>query len=150
MNKEDEVSLFLKRFKDKAKIFGIIFRDDRGKNTQALLDLEITALKRLEIIKNLEVDDFVEGPLEDTLNKVADLWVFGKKVKSQDVYIKISMGIANNSAVCISFHVAELNWFINSNKRRNDEKSIYRRKCSTAFGETNSSFQKRKVRIHFS
>lgn len=31
MNKEDEVSLFLKRFKDKAKIFGIIFRDDRGK-----------------------------------------------------------------------------------------------------------------------
>lgn len=42
MNKEDEVSLFLKRFKDKAKIFGIVFRDDRGKNTQALLDLEIT------------------------------------------------------------------------------------------------------------
>ena len=84
MNKEDEVSLFLKRFKDKAKIFGIVFRDDRGKNTQALLDLEITPLKRLEIIKNLEVDDFVEGPLEDTLNKVADLWVFGKKVKSQD------------------------------------------------------------------
>lgn len=34
MNKEDEVSLFLKRFKDKAKIFGIVFRDDRGKNTQ--------------------------------------------------------------------------------------------------------------------
>lgn len=31
MNKEDEVSLFLKRFKDKAKIFGIVFRDDRGK-----------------------------------------------------------------------------------------------------------------------
>lgn len=103
MNKEDEVSLFLKRFKDKAKIFGIVFRDDRGKNTQALLDLEITALKRLEIIMNIEVNDFVE----DTLNKVADLWVFGKKVKSQDVYIKISMGIANNSAVCISFHIAE-------------------------------------------
>lgn len=76
MNKEDEVSLFLKRFKDKAKIFSIVFRDDREKNTQALLDLEITALKRLEIIKNLKVDDFVEGPLEDTLNKVADLWVF--------------------------------------------------------------------------
>ena len=28
MNKEDEVSLFLKRFKDKAKIFGIVFRDN--------------------------------------------------------------------------------------------------------------------------
>lgn len=31
MNKEDEVSLFLKRFKDKAKIFSIVFRDDREK-----------------------------------------------------------------------------------------------------------------------
>lgn len=107
MNKEDEVSLFLKRFKEKAKIFGIVFRDDRGKNAQTLFDLEITALKRLEIVMNLEVKDFVEGPLEDTLNKKTDLWVFGKKVKSQDVYIKITMGITGNSAVCISFHIAE-------------------------------------------
>ncbi len=111
MSKEDEVSLFLKRFKDKAKVFGVIFRDDRGKNAQALLDLEISPLKRLEIIMNLEVMDFVEGPLEDTLNKMADLWVFGKKVKSQDVYIKISMGISSNSAVCISFHIAEYKLF---------------------------------------
>lgn len=107
MKKEDEVSLFLKRFKDKAKVFGVVFRDDRGKNQQALLDLEITALKRLEIVMNLEVGDFVEGPLEDTLNKVADMWVFGKKVKSQDVYIKISMGFTGSSAVCISFHIVE-------------------------------------------
>lgn len=107
MKKEDEVSLFLKRFKDKAKVFGVVFRDDRGKNQQALLDLEITALKRLEIVMNLEVGDFVEGPLENTLNKVADMWVFGKKVKSQDVYIKISMGFTGSSAVCISFHIAE-------------------------------------------
>lgn len=56
MKKEDEVSLFLKRFKDKAKVFGVVFRDDRGKNQQALLDLEITALKRLEIVMNLEVE----------------------------------------------------------------------------------------------
>jgi hypothetical protein len=35
------------------------------------------------------------------------MWVFGKEVKQKEVYIKISMGIANNSAVCISFHVAE-------------------------------------------
>lgn len=35
------------------------------------------------------------------------MWVFGKDVKSKDVYIKISMGISNSSAVCISFHIAE-------------------------------------------
>lgn len=39
MNKEDEVSLFLKRFKDKAKIFGIVFRDDRGKKYSSPIGL---------------------------------------------------------------------------------------------------------------
>lgn len=107
MNKENEVLQFLRRFKDKARIFGIVFRDDRGKNTQSLLDLEITPLKRLEIVMSLEVEDFVDGPLEDTLHKISDLWVFGKKVKSKDVYIKISMGFTDCSAVCISFHIAE-------------------------------------------
>ena len=42
MNKEDEVLRFLRRFKDKARIFGVVFRDDRGKNAQSLLDQEIT------------------------------------------------------------------------------------------------------------
>ena len=35
------------------------------------------------------------------------MWVFGKDVKGQDVYIKISIGINNASAICISFHIAE-------------------------------------------
>ena len=107
MNKEDEVLRFLRRFKEKARIFGVVFRDDRGKNAQSLLDLEITPLKRLEIVLNLKVEDFVDSPLEDTLHKIADLWVFGKKVKAKDVYIKISLGFTDSSAVCISFHIAE-------------------------------------------
>lgn len=35
------------------------------------------------------------------------MWVFGKEVSGRDVYIKISMGITNSYAVCISFHIAE-------------------------------------------
>ena len=79
MNKEDEVLRFLRRFKEKARIFGVVFRDDRGKNAQSLLDLEITPLKRLEIVLNLKVEDFVDGPLEDTLHKIADLWCLERK-----------------------------------------------------------------------
>lgn len=30
----EEVELFLSRFIDKVKVFGILFRDDRGKNLQ--------------------------------------------------------------------------------------------------------------------
>lgn len=89
------------------RFFDILFRNDRGKNQQALLDLEITPGKRLEIINSLKSDDFVRGPLPDTLNKGTDLWEFGKKVKKKDVYIKITMGNQNSSVVCISFHIAE-------------------------------------------
>ena len=37
----ETVDKFLKEFKDKARVFGIIFRIDRKKNMQALLDLQI-------------------------------------------------------------------------------------------------------------
>lgn len=107
MDTKDEVLRFLKCFKDKARIFGILFRDDRGKNTQTLLDLEITSMKRIEIIMNLEETDFIDGPLKDTLYKISDMWIFGKTVKKKEVYIKISMGTNDNCAICISFHIAE-------------------------------------------
>ena len=35
------------------------------------------------------------------------MWVFGKEVKNREVYIKISMGKANEETICISFHIAE-------------------------------------------
>lgn len=40
---------FLKEFKDKARVFGTVFRIDRKKNMQALLDLEISAIMREKI-----------------------------------------------------------------------------------------------------
>jgi len=35
------------------------------------------------------------------------MWVFGTMIKGKEVYIKVSMGVENSQAVCISFHVAE-------------------------------------------
>lgn len=35
---EAEVVLFLKDFKEKMKFWDVLFRDDRGKNSQALAD----------------------------------------------------------------------------------------------------------------
>lgn len=107
MASKDEVQAFLNDFKVKASIFGIIYRNDRGKNTQALLDLEISQLKRKEIIDSIQVCDYAEGPLEDTLNHIVDMWVFGKQHKDQEIYIKISMGRQDDLAICISFHAAE-------------------------------------------
>lgn len=107
MATKKDVRTFLVEFKTKLRFWSIIYRDDRGKNTQALLELEITPNERTEIIKKIEIEDYSEGPLEDTLYGGSQMWVFGKMVKKRDVYIKITLGKPNNPTICISFHIAE-------------------------------------------
>ncbi len=107
MTTPEEVRQFLEEFKMKMSVFQILFRDERAKNTQALLNLELTWEKRRKIIERLEVVDFCQGPLDDKLFGIASLWVFGKHVKDVEIYIKISMGSPNSSVICISFHEAE-------------------------------------------
>ena len=69
MATKEEVQRFLYQMKEKVKVFGIIYRDDRGKNAQTLVDLEITPKYRDTVIINLEVQDYSEGPVIDTLNQ---------------------------------------------------------------------------------
>lgn len=65
MASKQEVEIFLKELHVKIKVFGIIFFDDRGKNLQTLLDLEITPSYRKEIISLLRVEDYSQGPLDE-------------------------------------------------------------------------------------
>lgn len=104
---KEEVNAFLEQFNVKTQIFGIRFRDDRGKNRETLLQLDITPVQREVIVKNLLVQDYVEGPVVDELNKTGEMWVFGKDVKGREVYIKITLGYENGQTICISFHIAE-------------------------------------------
>jgi hypothetical protein len=89
------------------RIFQIVFLDDRGKNSQSLLDLEISPIRRKEIIEKLSVEDYSEGPLEEKMRGILPMWVFGKEVKEKEVYIKISLGLLNSQTICISFHPSE-------------------------------------------
>ncbi len=107
MATKEEVEAFLKQFHQKLKIFQIIFRDDRGKNAQTLADLEIAPVYRETVIKELKVIDYSDGPIIDTLHHLGDMWIFGKDVKGQEVYIKISLGRESCQTICISFHTAE-------------------------------------------
>lgn len=107
MATKQEVESFLSDFKIKMKIFQIAYMDDRGKNAQALFDLDITPGKRKEIIEKLTLEDYSEGPHEEKMRGFLPMWVFGKQVKGIEVYIKISMGTANSQTICISFHPAE-------------------------------------------
>jgi hypothetical protein len=103
----EDVQRFLDDFHLKTGFFDIVFRDERGKNLNTLLKLEFSSLKRKEIIDGLCAGDYSEGPLPDTLHHISEMWVFGKKIKKQEIYIKISMGRPGSSTICISFHIAE-------------------------------------------
>ena len=103
----EEVGAFLDQFNTKVQVFGILFRDDRPKNREALQVLDITPLQRELVVKNLQAQDYVEGPVIDELNKKSEMWVFGKDVKGREVYIKITLGYQNGQTICISFHIAE-------------------------------------------
>ena len=103
----EEVKTFLDQFNIKAQVFGIRFRNDREKNKEALKQLALTPFQRELIVKTLQVEDYVEGPVIDVLNQEGEMWVFGKDVKGREVYIKITLGYENGQTICISFHVAE-------------------------------------------
>lgn len=108
MPTKEEVNAFLQQFHSRMKIWNVVFRDDRSKNVQALIDLGIVANARKSVLEKLTIQDFSEGPTKDGLNSGPDLWVFGKEVKEQEVYIKVTIGMAKEGPVlCISFHPSE-------------------------------------------
>lgn len=104
---KEEVQSFLEEFHSKLKVFGIIYRDDRGKNQKTLEELEIIPSYRKVVIESLTVNDYVEGPVVDQLNQLGEMWVFGKDVKGREVYIKIMLSVHCRQTICISFHLAE-------------------------------------------
>ncbi|MFM6951634.1 MAG: toxin [Bacteroidota bacterium] len=107
MRSELDVATFLNDFKEKMKFWDVLFRDDRGKNSQALVDLEIRPIERKAILNAIETIDYSEGPLEEKMYGGADMWVFGKTIKKKEVYIKITIGPLGSSVICISFHLAQ-------------------------------------------
>ena len=107
MATREEVEAFLKEFHQKMKIWEIRIRDDRSKNTQALLDLELSPVQRIRIIEALTTIDYSKGPDTDVLNAGAPLWIFGVVVKKCEIYIKVSVGKPGREVICISFHPSE-------------------------------------------
>jgi len=72
------VKSFLQELKQLIKVWGIIFSNRPKNSIQNLADLSITAKMREEIILNLEVKDYSEGPLDETQQGGTEMWIFGK------------------------------------------------------------------------
>lgn len=102
----DDVQTFLNDFKVKARTFGIVYYP-RQKNTDALLQLGITANIREEIIMKLEVRDYYRGPTEDIDTNRPEFYEFGTQYSGQEIYVKLSLGKFSKSPHCMSFHLPE-------------------------------------------
>lgn len=127
MATKDEVEKFLNTFQAKLKIFKIIFRDDRGKNTRALAELEITPAYRENVIRNITVSDYSEGPVKDTLNKYGEIWVFGKDVKKKRYISRLRLDIRTVLQYVFLSTRQNIRSYILL-RTKNYEKSIYRRR----------------------
>ncbi len=82
-----KVHAFLSDFKIKKSIWKVLYRDDRGKNAQTLADLELRPIDRDAILDSLAAEDYCQGPVEEKLYGGSDMWVFGKEIKKNEVYI---------------------------------------------------------------
>lgn len=102
-----DVEQFLKEFKEKKRFWGVLFLDQRGKNFETLASLEIRPIEREQVLDDLVVENYSQGPLPEEIFNGADMWVFGKMVKGKEIYIKITMGSESAKTLCISFHTAE-------------------------------------------
>lgn len=107
MSDKLSVKSYLQELKQVIGIWGIIFSNRPKNSIQHLADLSITANMRKEIILNLKVEDYSEGPIEETQQGGTEMWVFGKVIKNQEIYIKVTISKITGSPVCISFHKAE-------------------------------------------
>lgn len=101
-----QVESFLRQFKVKVDIFGVIFLH-REKQLETMRILGLPADARKPFLKELVVDDYIETILKEEANNNMEMWVFGKTYDNKDIYIKISMGEPNSKTICVSFHIAE-------------------------------------------
>ena len=111
-----EVERFLSVFMPKFEIWGIFFLN-REKNIEALKELGITSSIREEVIRGLEVRDYIDT-LSDSMNSFGDMWVFGKDYEGNELYIKIALGRNEN----LTTHSNE------NSRRMPGEKPFHRRK----------------------
>ena len=99
---------FLREFKQIATAGRGIDIVDRAKNTQSLAKLGLTKKNCKEVILNLSLENYRDGPKQDK-DRPGAIWEFGELIEGREVYIKLKIAQVDNVklAKCLSFHVAE-------------------------------------------
>ena len=106
--KREAIRRFLREFKQISTAGRGIDIVDRKKNLQSLAKLGLTKKNCREVILNLSVDDYCDGPKPDK-DRPGEIWEFGQLIEGNEVYIKLKIAQVGKVklAKCLSFHVAE-------------------------------------------
>ena len=84
--------------------------DDEFTNENTLLALDYSVEDVVEVLKTLTLEDYHESMVDSIADGFKVFFVFGKRVRKRDVYIKIRLkqrtGRAGSYVFCISFHFA--------------------------------------------
>ena len=84
--------------------------DDEFNNENTLLALDYGVEDVVEVLKTLTLEDYHESMVDNVANGFNVFFVFGKRIRKRDVYIKIRLKQRVNKTgsyvFCISFHFA--------------------------------------------
>ena len=102
-----QVEVFLHSFKDHWP--PNCFVVPREKNNQALADLCLTPFQRRNVVLDLSISEYSDGPRPDIDFPDQDVWVFGATNESMEIYIKLTLKKVPEGflAKCLSFHKSE-------------------------------------------
>ncbi len=108
MLKQTEIRDFLVEFKgimSKGRGLDIV---NRRENIDTLSKFGLTRGNLKEEIMTLSVEDYCQGPEPDR-DKPGYIWVFGKQVGAEEIYIKLKIAQVGKEKIakCISFHPAD-------------------------------------------
>jgi len=103
-----DVRDFLLEFKQVATSDSGIDIVPRAETRPTLARLGLTKANLEEILLELSVTDYCQGPKPDR-DRPGNLWIFGREIEGHEVYIKLKVAQVGNRhiAKCISFHIAQ-------------------------------------------
>jgi hypothetical protein len=83
--------------------------EDRRKNNQTLFNLNLTLKDVFDVLMNLKVSNYIEGPsLDQDRPETPDFWKFKIKVYEEIIYVKMKIepiGDNNEKVKVVSFHI---------------------------------------------
>lgn len=84
-------------------------KDPNSKTALCMKVLGYTTEDVLQVLQQLVVEDYSEGPKADLKGREHDLWVFGKTIDDRQIYIKVTAFPEEDgiTTICVSFHEAE-------------------------------------------